>query len=708
MPAKINFALGFHIHQPVGNFESVFEHATENSYLPLIDALSNHPAIPFALHISGPVWEYFERKYPQIFEKISAMVERGQCEMLGGGFYEPILAVIPPEDARGQLEMMSDYLYEKFGVIPSGIWLTERIWEPHLPSLLADADVKYLAVDDYHLKAVGIEGEKLLGYFITEDNGKNLAIFPISETLRYTIPFAPVESTLEYLRSIAEDSGKRLVVFADDGEKFGLWPGTKKWVWEQGWMEKLLVELERNRDWINLMSFSEALEQLSPSGRVYMPTGSYFEMSEWTLPAELSYDFHKFVQHLKETGELEKMKPFVKGGFWRNFLAKYEESNWMHKRMLWISEQIRSRRRKLKTNISDVTKSLYRSQCNCAYWHGVFGGLYLPHLREGIWQNILDAERIIEKNSPVKSLTIEDFDSDGEDEVRLSNGEISIWVKPSCGGHIEEISFLPNKINLIDTLSRYKEGYHKLLWDARQEKTEQDDHSSIHDRISVKESGLEELIHYDWHTRRFAQEHFLLTFTGCEEFERADYNELGDFTNQKYEIVEKHSRKDDIQVLLRRDGGIYFEGKKFPLTIEKKIALRGPGNRLVVSYEIENRSEWREFLFGVETNFSLLSRDDPRRYFEFPHESLIQVRPGDRKTFIDTDGYELIDESRKFRVSCRGRFDELWLFPVETVSNSESGFERVYQETTVVHLFRFELAKGEKFTTEIIWKIEGI
>ena len=574
-----------------------------------------------------------------------------------------------------------------------------------MPSLLHDADVKFLAVDDYHLKAVGIEGEKLLGYFITENNGKNLAIFPISETLRYTMPFAPVEETMAYLRSIADDSGKRLVVFADDGEKFGLWPGTKKWVWDKGWMEKMLTELESNSDWINLINFSDVLEKLVPSGRVYMPTGSYFEMSEWTLPAELSYDFHKFVHHLKETGELERIKPFVKGGFWREFLAKYEESNWMHKRMLWISEQIHSRKRKLKEHTSDAMKSLYRSQCNCAYWHGVFGGLYLPHLREGIWTNILDAENIIENYSPIKPLTTADIDADGQDEIRLSNGELSLWIKPSCGGHIEEISFLPGKVNLINTLSRYKEGYHKLLWEAQHEKATRDEHSSIHDHITVKESGLEDIIHYDWHTRRFAQEHFLLTFTDCERFEHTDYTELGDFINQKYDIIEKYSKKENTQVLLRRDGGIHFEEKNFPLTIEKRIALQSPGNRLVISYEIENKSEWREFLFGVETNFSLLSRDDPQRYFKFPHESLIQIRPGDRKTFIDTDGYEIVDESRKFRVSCRGHFDELWLFPVETVSNSESGFERVYQETAVIHLFRFNLGRNEKFTTEIMWKI---
>ena len=708
MTRRINFVMGFHIHQPVGNFESVFEYATKVSYRPLIEALHRHPNIPFALHISGPVWEYWEQHAPDMFDLIRQMVDRGQCELLGGGFYEPILAVIPPEDAAGQLEMMNDYLYQKFGVIPAGIWLTERIWEPHLPTLLARAGVKFLAVDDYHLKSVGVAGEKLLGYFVTEDVGNRVNIFPISEVLRYTMPFAPVEKTMDYLRSVADDFGRRLVVFADDGEKFGLWPGTEKWVWKEGWMEKFLSELERNRHWINILTFSEALEKLRPAGRVYMPTCSYFEMSEWTLPPDLSYEFHKFVEELKESGRFEQLRPFIKGGFWRNFLAKYHESNWMHKRMLWISGQIRARRRRLVKNRGKALKSLFRAQCNCAYWHGVFGGLYLPHLREGIWTNLIEAEGVMEAEAPTRPITITDVDADGNDEIRLGNREVSLWIAPSRGGAIEEISFFPAKVNLVNTLARHREGYHKLLWEAQHGEQSADDHASIHDRIVAKEKGLEKILHYDWHPRRFAQEHFLFTFVDEDSFATGNYTELGDFTTQPYELVSRRSVRGEASVTLRREGALYHEGKIFPIVVTKKIRLAGPGNHLFVEYEIENQSEWREFMFAVETNFSLLSRDDPNRYFKFPHETLNIVHPGDRMVFADVDGYELVDESRKFRVSFRGHSDLVWLFPIETVSNSEGGFERVYQETAVVHIFKFYLNPGEKFTAELMWKIESL
>jgi len=178
---KINFLFAVHMHQPVGNFDGVFKFATEMAYLPFLMAMHDAPFFPFALHVSGPLWEYWEKHNPEIFDIVGAMVSREQCELLGGGFYEPILAVIPRRDAIAQLNTMSDFVQGKFGVKPRGIWLTERIWEPHLPELLHTAGAEYTCVDDYHFKSNGIIAEKLFGHYITEDGGHPVKIFPISE-----------------------------------------------------------------------------------------------------------------------------------------------------------------------------------------------------------------------------------------------------------------------------------------------------------------------------------------------------------------------------------------------------------------------------------------------------------------------------------------------------------------------------------------------
>jgi 4-alpha-glucanotransferase len=152
------------------------------------------------------------------------MVRRGQLEIISGGFYEPILSVIPPQDQQAQIAKLTEKIRELFDYDPVGMWLAERVWEQPLASVLHDAGIKYVLLDDTHFISAGLREEDLNGYYLTEDKGKTLAAFPISKALRYTIPFAAVDETIRVLRDAASESGANIVCFADDGEKFGVWP----------------------------------------------------------------------------------------------------------------------------------------------------------------------------------------------------------------------------------------------------------------------------------------------------------------------------------------------------------------------------------------------------------------------------------------------------------------------------------------------------
>jgi len=209
-----------------------------------------------------------------------------------------------------------------------------------LPSHLAAANIQYTLVDDSHFKTAGLPEQDIYGYYLTEDTGNVISIFPISEKLRYTIPFQEPEVTIDYLRSIAAEDENRLIVFADDGEKFGVWPGTHEHCYGHGWLDRFFNALETHADWIELVHFSEASQQLLPLGNVYLPTASYREMMEWALPAKAIERYEDFEHQLKNNGLFDKYKVFVRGGFWRNFLAKYPESNNLHKKSLWVSEKV--------------------------------------------------------------------------------------------------------------------------------------------------------------------------------------------------------------------------------------------------------------------------------------------------------------------------------------------------------------------------------
>src|SRR5262249_36138613 len=150
MPPPFHLVLLIHAHQPAGNFEHVFEKAYDTCYLPFIEQLEAHPAIHMGLHYSGPLLTWIERHRPDYFTRIKGLVRRGQVEMVGGGFYEPILVSIPTDDQHEQIARLATYIEDRFGDRPTGAWLAERVWEPQLPSALANAGVGYTLVDDIH------------------------------------------------------------------------------------------------------------------------------------------------------------------------------------------------------------------------------------------------------------------------------------------------------------------------------------------------------------------------------------------------------------------------------------------------------------------------------------------------------------------------------------------------------------------------------
>ncbi len=333
---KVQFIFAIHNHQPVGNFEFVAEDAYQKSYLPFVKVLERHRSIKITLHYTGILYHFFEQRHPEFIDMLKKLVAEGKVEILSGGFYEPILAVLPDEDKVGQVTTLTRYISRTLGYEAGGMWLAERVWEPHLPKFIAAAGVNHVVVDDFHFKMAGLRDEELDGYYLTEEQDGVIRIFPGSERLRYLIPFRPPEEAIELLSGLRSTERNRLAVMADDGEKFGVWPETYHTVYEEGWLERFFTLIEQSGDWLETTTFSEYLKKEGPRGRVYLPTASYMEMGEWSLPTRAMKEYEDALAKVKHAPEFAGLRPFIKGGFWRNFLAKYPESNHMHKRMIMV------------------------------------------------------------------------------------------------------------------------------------------------------------------------------------------------------------------------------------------------------------------------------------------------------------------------------------------------------------------------------------
>lgn len=316
----VNFIFGIHNHQPLGNFGWVFESAYDRSYRPFMKILEEYPGMKVAVHISGPLLEWLDKNKPEYIDFLRSLVRKGQLEIVVAGFYEPVLAAIPKEDRIEQIRLLKDFA-KKLGYDAKGVWLTERVWQPELVKSLREEGIDYVIVDDYHFMSAGLSKEELFWPYYTEDCGEVIAVFPIDEKLRYLIPFRPVEKTLEYLHSLEDGDESKVAVFHDDGEKFGVWPGTYEWVYKKGWLREFFDRVSSDER-INLMLYSEYLQRFKPKGLVYLPIASYFEMSEWSLPAKQAKLFVEFVEGLKERGQFEKYRAFVRGGIWKELLLQ--------------------------------------------------------------------------------------------------------------------------------------------------------------------------------------------------------------------------------------------------------------------------------------------------------------------------------------------------------------------------------------------------
>jgi 4-alpha-glucanotransferase len=730
MSPNLRLVIVLHNHQPIGNFDGVCEGAYQDSYSAFLDVFEQYEGLPVALHTSGSLMEWLVARHPEYLDRVAALVAAGRIEIVGGAYYEPILTMIPSRDRIGQIASYARWLSDRFSTNVNGMWIPERVWEQSLTSDLAEAGVRYTLLDDFHFKNAGLREDQLHGYYITEDDGKLLSVFPGSEPLRYAIPFQEPHQTIEYLRPIAEQQPGAVVVFGDDGEKFGSWPGTKEHVYDHGWLRRFLDALVENRSWLNVVTPTEALDQVPPIGKIYIPEGSYREMTEWVLPTTQLKEFNQLKHHLQHENRWEEVAPFVRGGYWRNFKVKYPETDEMYARMQMVSQrlheacqrqpsngQLRTGRFNEQSNghalnqqslLDQARAELYRGQCNCGYWHGAFGGAYLPHLRNAVFQHLIAADNLLdaaqgrglaETDELWVELTTEDYNFDARPEVRLASNRLVALVAPSHGGHLYELDVRAICHNLLATLTRREEAYHDAVRAGEREPT--GDVASIHDRVIFKQKDLDHRLQFDRHRRKSLVDHFYDVHVAAESVENGQCEELGDFVAAPFEARLRRN-PNRMQVQLTRNG--FVAGRQVRIT--KGLTLDAGGQSLEVAYLLEGLPPGEQVHFGVEFNFAGLPAGcDDRNFHDAYRNSLGQL--GARLDMKSVDYLGLSDDWLGIDVELSSDSPmDIWTFPIETVSQSEAGFELVHQSVVVQPHWLIQAGADGRWSTTMTLAID--
>ncbi|HSL34793.1 MAG TPA: alpha-amylase/4-alpha-glucanotransferase domain-containing protein [Candidatus Limnocylindrales bacterium] len=698
MNPRISLALTLHNHQPVGNFGWVIAETYERAYLPMLEALERHPGVRLALHYTGPLLAWLRAERPAFLDRLGALVERDQVEIVGGGWYEPVLAALPERDRVGQLLRMADELEAQFGRRPRGAWLAERVWEPDLPTSLVTAGYGWTVLDDAHFRAAAIPEEALWGPYTTDDQGKVLTVFGTEQGLRYRIPFSDVDDLIGYLRDHATEGGERVGTMGDDGEKFGGWPTTYEHCWGRtAWVEHFFSALEANRDWLTTVTPSTWLDGHWPVGRVYLPTGSYAEMGEWALPADESRAFAEALHDAREAGRPEAR--WLRGAIWRNFQVKYREVNALHKQMLRASDLVDAMPPGSTRDLA--LDHLFAGQSNDCYWHGLFGGIYLPDLRVSALRNLIAAEDLALRSSgrPAPSGVLVDLDLDGRDEALLAtDGEI-VGIKLDEGAGIGRWDLRAARHPLASVMRRRPEAYHAKV---RAHEAAGDNHggdgvadasapASIHDIVTTKQAGLSALLQYDSYERRSGLVRLLPVSTTAADVAAGTAVDLSPSLTAAWTL--EAIAADHVTASLAGDG------------IGLRKTVRVGGGRLdpslAVEVEVVNTSAGRlDALLGIEFAIMLLGGGhNPAAWHEIDGRRLAH----DERAEAASVG-RLGSGNDQIGVALETRLDSpvtAWISPIESVSNSEGGFEAVYQGSCVVLLRPISLAPGERASMRV-------
>ncbi len=688
MYPAIRLVFVLHDHQPVGNFEGVFEAAWRDAYQPMLELLERHPLIRVAVHTSGPLAEWLDGHRPDYLDRLAALAARRQVEIVGGGFQEPILAMLPSRDRVGQISQYREWLEQRLASPVTGMWVAERVWDPGMTRDVAAAGMRWTILDDTHFKAAGLTDDLLDRYWLTEADGATLAVFPVSETLRYTIPFADPEATLDHLRFMAARRHGALAVFGDDGEKFGVWPDTFKTCFEHGWLERFFTLLEANRDWIAMCLPSEILAEMPPAGTVWLPECSYREMTEWALPPDAQLACIEARRIAGSDPRLAGITRFMRGGSWRNFRWRYPEANEMVARMMAVSDRLERLRHQASADASmlhEAEQAMYRGQCNCAYWHGAFGGIYLPHLRNAIYSELIAADLACDQaeglRAPWAEVTEADFDFDGHTEIRIASDRLDAWLAPARGGILYELDLKEARHNLLATLDRRPEAYHAQVLAGPGAARSIVDPSQV---ATFKQAGLEQLIRYDATRRKSLVDHFWDCDVSAGEIVAGTAVERGDFAGGAYE-ASIAGNPDRLEVSLTRTGNAWG----IPFTLRKTLALTAGSRVLEITYALAGLPpDFRQHL-AVEFNFAgMPAGAEGRRFHDGQGLDL-----GDLGDCLDlpecrrlglVDGWLGIDVVLTTQPASNASVAGLWTFPIQTVSQSEGGFELVHQSVVAM------------------------
>jgi len=410
--SKISLVLGSHAHVSYGAGPAEFEHVYINLLRPFLTSLYKYPRIQAVFHYSGVLLHWVERTHHELFMLIEDMVARKQVEMLGGGFYEPILPIIPPQNRIDQVELLTTYIRRQFGKRPLGCWIPEYAWEQGLVSSLASCGMGFTFLGEQQFAMANVPTNAPC---ICEDQGKLITVFPVSQSMEASLAKKSIFALLEDRSRVKPARGRHetseTVVSIFPGKAVLNSDESPDHAWNRFFDELSLCE-----NFVETVSPGKLFKRLKGLQKVYIPDS---------------------------VGDKESVPA-------RRFIIEQPEAGRLYSKMIFTNMLVAQLRGDKSRKIS-AYEELWKAQGGALFCQTGQGGLNDNALRNAAYSALLGAERITREAGKFEpSLLTFDFNLDGDTEWLFHDIKLNCYVKPGGGG-IFELDYLPKAWNYLDT-----------------------------------------------------------------------------------------------------------------------------------------------------------------------------------------------------------------------------------------------------------------
>lgn len=512
-------------------------------FKPLIKFLFSHPEFAFSFSVTGPQLQYYKKKKSEFITLIKQLVERKQVEILGGGFYDPVLPLLYTADRNGQIDMLSAEIRQTTGKRPRGASLFADSWDSSLVNTFDSCGLEYILLDSSFIPAKKL---KFLPLIMT-NLGKQIEIFP-----SYNSEFINERTTAsDFLTAVSKAVDK--IERKDSYTQMN--PARNVCINLSYDVLKALISSSFFENFLNELSGFEKIVLSTPSQyrkvcnkkeSAYIPAGVNSQISKWIS------------------------KPFIENENKQNssltvydFMETYPSSRNLYNRILYVSMLVNQYKNdKMRKN--SAREKLWQAENGSGLICTPKGAYSNSRNRQQAYRHLMEAEKILREDGNFKeSFSCFDYNGDGIDEYvcRMQNYFACI---SAMSGAIQELDLVKNTGNYADNLSRVQE-YDECTDDYRRGIFV--DHLFTENQFEKYKSGLP---------------------AGDGIFSKVQYN-LGKFSHAHHEVQ------------LTADA--VFSPLKQNIYLRKKYIVNSAG--MIVQYILKNDSEKPlEGYFAVESNFA--------------------------------------------------------------------------------------------------------